>query len=334
MLRIGHRARSAICPGARRAGVLLAQSRRSSADARRTMRCPRRGRRSSARCRSTHRCQRRTRCRATSRRSTIWTGTRPSVTSRFRWRNRSGYPIAAADVWRVRSSCAAISSGPIALAERAIEEDPLEVWPRMNLHAYLQAAGRDKDAYAQATEGPRARSRISWSPACRSRTSTPTGASSRRRWPRHGRPMRSVRGIRMRSPRWRRCCGVSGEEDEARALYQSLGTGKDFGDCRAQAVYHLLCGDVDTGADWAEKAIAERDHSMMYYLRFVISTGAEGEPPVAGDRPNDEPRESHNESQRAAAEVEVAGFVADLLGSPRPQTYAGSAGRRECRRGS
>ena len=37
----------------------------------------------------------------------------------------------------------------IALAERAIEEDPLEVWPRMNLHAYLQAAGRDEEAYAQ-----------------------------------------------------------------------------------------------------------------------------------------------------------------------------------------
>ena len=29
----------------------------------------------------------------------------------------------------------------IALAERTIAEDPLEVWPRMNLHAYLQAAG-------------------------------------------------------------------------------------------------------------------------------------------------------------------------------------------------
>lgn len=39
---------------------------------------------------------------------------------------------------------------------------------------------------------------------------------------------------------------------------------------RAQAVYHLLCGEIDTAADWAEKAIHERDHSMQYYLRFVI----------------------------------------------------------------
>jgi hypothetical protein len=39
---------------------------------------------------------------------------------------------------------------------------------------------------------------------------------------------------------------------------------------RALAVYHLSCGDVETGADWTEKAIAERHFSMMYYLRFVV----------------------------------------------------------------
>jgi hypothetical protein len=49
-----------------------------------------------------------------------------------------------------------------------------------------------------------------------------------------------------------------------------LGSGEGVGDCRAQAVYHLLCGDVDTGVDWAERAIAERDLSMMYNLRVVV----------------------------------------------------------------
>src|SRR5579863_5030117 len=37
----------------------------------------------------------------------------------------------------------------IKLAERAIEEDPLEVWARMNLHAYLQGAGREDEALVQ-----------------------------------------------------------------------------------------------------------------------------------------------------------------------------------------
>ena len=38
----------------------------------------------------------------------------------------------------------------IAITERTIAEDPLEVWPRMNLHAFLQLAGRDREAYEQA----------------------------------------------------------------------------------------------------------------------------------------------------------------------------------------
>ena len=64
---------------------------------------------------------------------------------------------------------------------------------------------------------------------------------------------------------------VSGAEDEARrAAADRLAPARAPGDCRAQAVYHLLCGDVDTGADWVEKAIAERDGSMMYYLQFVV----------------------------------------------------------------
>jgi tetratricopeptide (TPR) repeat protein len=37
----------------------------------------------------------------------------------------------------------------IKLAQHAIEEDPLEVWAHMNLHAYLQAAGRDAEALEQ-----------------------------------------------------------------------------------------------------------------------------------------------------------------------------------------
>ena len=36
------------------------------------------------------------------------------------------------------------------------------------------------------------------------------------------------------------------------------------------AQFHLLCGEVDRGADWVERAIEERDQSMMVYLRFVV----------------------------------------------------------------
>ena len=30
-------------------------------------------------------------------------------------------------------------------------------------------------------------------------------------------------------------------------------------------------GDIDAGADWTIRAIAERDHSIQYYVRFVIA---------------------------------------------------------------
>jgi serine/threonine protein kinase len=160
----------------------------------------------------------------------------------------------------------------IALAERAIEEDPLEVWPHMNLHAYLQGAGRDKDAYAQATRVLELDPNLV--------VAHVSIAHFHADWGQLPEAVAAARQARAVGPWYLDATAtlaallrVCGEEDEARALYQMLGSGKDFGDSRAQAIYYLLCGDVNTGADWTEKAIAERDGSMMYYLRFVVSKG-------------------------------------------------------------
>jgi hypothetical protein len=56
-------------------------------------------------------------------------------------------------------------------------------------------------------------------------------------------------------------------------LLQALGSGETPGDARAHALYHLLCGEIEEGAGWAENAVEERDASMMIYLRFVVSKG-------------------------------------------------------------
>ena len=53
-------------------------------------------------------------------------------------------------------------------------------------------------------------------------------------------------------------------------MYQSLGSGERYGDACAQAIYYLLSGEIDTAADWVEKAIEERHHSILFYLRFVV----------------------------------------------------------------
>jgi hypothetical protein len=62
----------------------------------------------------------------------------------------------------------------------------------------------------------------------------------------------------------------NGEGSESQSLAQTLGSGETVGDARAHAVFHLLCGELDAGADWVEKAIEQGDPSMMYYLRFVV----------------------------------------------------------------
>ncbi len=161
-------------------------------------------------------------------------------------------------------------SQAIQLAERAIEEDPLEVWPHMNLHAYLQWAGRDREAYAQVTRtlelDPNlvvARVSVAHFHADWGELPEAVAAAREAYAVGHWYPdaVATLAALLRRT----------GQDGEGRALHQTLGSGERFGDCRAQAVYHLLMGDVDAGAHWAERAIAERDHSIQYYLRFVIA---------------------------------------------------------------
>jgi TolB-like protein/Tfp pilus assembly protein PilF len=158
----------------------------------------------------------------------------------------------------------------ITLAERAVEEDPFEVWPHMNLHAYLQAAGRDRDAYEQALkvlelDGNLVVARVSV-------------AHFHAHWGELTQAVAAARQAYAVGPWYPDAAATlaallrrSGEENEALALYRSLGAGSRYGDARAQAVYHLLCGDIDTAADWVERAIGERDHSIIFYMRFVIA---------------------------------------------------------------
>jgi serine/threonine protein kinase/tetratricopeptide (TPR) repeat protein len=157
----------------------------------------------------------------------------------------------------------------IAITERTIAEDPLEVWPRMNLHAFLQAAGRDREAYDEAMkaldfDGNQVVARVSVAHFHAYWGQLDLAVAAARRAVEVGPWYPDA--IATLAATLRR----NGEEQEAEMLYRSLGVGARYGDARAQAVYHLISGEVDTAADWVEKAIEERDHSMQYYLRFVI----------------------------------------------------------------
>jgi tetratricopeptide (TPR) repeat protein len=139
----------------------------------------------------------------------------------------------------------------------------------MNLHAYLQAAGRDQEAYEQTLKALELNpnlvvARVSVAHFQADWHQLPEAVAAARKAVEVGPWYQDARATLAA------LLHVSGAEDEALPLQQSLGSGETPGDCRAQALYHLLRGDVDTGADWVEKAIAERDGSMMYYLQFVV----------------------------------------------------------------
>jgi hypothetical protein len=58
----------------------------------------------------------------------------------------------------------------------------------------------------------------------------------------------------------------NGEADRAETLFQHLSPGQGYVDPIDRAVFHLLCGDVDRTADWAEQAIEERQFAVVFFL--------------------------------------------------------------------
>jgi hypothetical protein len=54
----------------------------------------------------------------------------------------------------------------------------------------------------------------------------------------------------------------SGDSDASVPREHLLGEAQAVGDAPAHALFHFLCGEVDQGADWAGKAIDERDLSI------------------------------------------------------------------------
>jgi serine/threonine-protein kinase len=60
----------------------------------------------------------------------------------------------------------------------------------------------------------------------------------------------------------------SGDRDRAQGLLDKLGSGEAYGAAHGLAIFHLLCSDIDRAADWVQKAIEERDPSILLSLRL------------------------------------------------------------------
>ncbi len=160
----------------------------------------------------------------------------------------------------------------IALAQQGIDEDPLDVWPRMNLHAYLQAADRDTEALQQLEkvlelDEHQVVALVSMAMIRADRGDQVQALSIARRahsiapwYP----DTKAVLAALLRR---------GGDAAASDSLALTFGASGSLGHAHVRALFHLLNGEVAQGADWAEKAIEERDLAIMLYLRFVVSKG-------------------------------------------------------------
>jgi TolB-like protein/Tfp pilus assembly protein PilF len=157
----------------------------------------------------------------------------------------------------------------IALVRRAIEQDPLDVWSRMNFHAYLQAADREHEALEQLRkvlelDPNQALAIVSVAMIQADQGNLHEALASARR----------AHSIGQWAPETTAVLAAllyrSGYDAESQSIFKTLGSGGTPGDARALALYHLLRGEVDAGADWVERAINEGDIAMSaVYIRFV-----------------------------------------------------------------
>ena len=157
----------------------------------------------------------------------------------------------------------------IEAVSQLIEEDPLEIWPRMNRQIYLQAAGRTDEAYAELEKIVQLNEHLPFGHVTIALLEADAGSlrdaleSAQKAYavaPWYRDAVAVLAGLR-----W-----VTGDETGGRELLNQLGGAGVFGTACSRALFHMLLGELDTAADYVEKAIEERDMTLLLRLRHAI----------------------------------------------------------------
>jgi serine/threonine-protein kinase len=69
-----------------------------------------------------------------------------------------------------------------------------------------------------------------------------------------------------------------GQPDRGKEVLQTLGSGVTYGAAKGLAHFHLICGDIDRAADWCEKAIEERDSTVVILLQSATGEALRASP--------------------------------------------------------
>jgi TPR repeat protein len=69
---------------------------------------------------------------------------------------------------------------------------------------------------------------------------------------------------------------LTGDSDGTGTMLLKLGDGQAYGAQLGFVNYRLLCSEVDLAADWAEKAVEQRDPALHAFLRFPYAQELHG----------------------------------------------------------
>lgn len=153
-----------------------------------------------------------------------------------------------------------------ALIEHALREDPLNIWWRIVLSAALFASARPADAEAEV------RRVLELDEKCHQAYVQLSGIQVSRGM--FGEAIASVEKAYTLAPSAPVNAAMQAgylmrlrQAGRAQELLAKLGDGEAYRVPMALLIYHLICGEIDKAADWAEKAIAQREPSIIVLLR-------------------------------------------------------------------
>jgi serine/threonine protein kinase/tetratricopeptide (TPR) repeat protein len=151
--------------------------------------------------------------------------------------------------------------------ERALEADPLNISYRRSLAFCLSGAGREADAAQQCRRNIEFDEGEYWSYFLLSLIQAQRGDLEE--------AVQLARKAYSLAPWLLPVVAIlasvlmrAGEAREAATVLRKLGDGQAYGAPLAFVIFHLLCSQIDLAADWAEKAIEQRDAALTSYLQL------------------------------------------------------------------
>jgi len=155
--------------------------------------------------------------------------------------------------------------------ERAVEQDPLNVLFRTHWAVCLIAAGRKTEGRAELRQVLEldenflpALITIGASHALRGELAEALASAEKAYATAPQAP--SVMGLLAG------VLALSGDAGRAEAFLEKLRPGRAYGSPRALGTFHILCGEVEKAADWAEKVIDQRDPLALLFTCGPLGT--------------------------------------------------------------